>query len=201
METTNNQKNNVQKGVIAVVVFWAIAVFFLGYSRVFSKLPAPSIGVAVAAIIAALTLVYLYSKSFKALADAIPLRSIAWLHTFRILGGLAFIAKTGALPQLFINHVGYGDIISGLLALGVLFFGQTKRNYLLFNVIGTLDLLNALRLGFTFALMGNDQIKGLGELPLIIIILFIVPILVITHIISFNRLLKAKDLTINQVIQ
>jgi hypothetical protein len=201
MYATTIHRNN-RNAIIAIGLFiWAFIVFTIGHQKLFENLPNTTIGFVIIGITTILLLIRAFVKPFQQTIDNIPLRSFAWLHAFRIIGGITFIANMGNLPGEFVLNAGYGDIISGISAIAVLTIGQTKLNYIIFNTIGTLDLLNALRLGLVIGLSGDDRIKALGEMPYIMIILFIVPILIFTHLISFQRLIKAKSINWNQKIK
>lgn len=201
MQIIKNQQNNLESSVVTAVVVWGIVSFLLGYYNTFSNLPMPVFGILVVVIQVALILLYMYLKSFRDFADNIPLKSIALFHAWRIFAGWIFIANTGSLSQTFINNAAYGDIIAGFIGLGVFIFGQTKGNYLIFNMLGILDFVIAVGTGLTLTIMGDGSMAKIIQLPIIMIPIFGVPLSGITHIISLNRLFKAKDVKLNQIIK
>lgn len=201
METTIDQNNNMESRVVTAVVIWGLASFFLGYYHTFANLPMPFFGLTVIAIQVTLILLYFYVKWFREFADHIPLKSIALFHSWRIFAGWIFIVNTGALSQTFINNAAYGDIIAGFLGLSVWIFGQTKRNYLIFNVLGMIDFVLAVGTGLTLTILGDGQMAKIIQLPMIMIPLFGVPLSGISHIISLNRLFRAKAVPLNQIMQ
>ena len=89
------------------------------------------------------------------------------------------------LPEGFAVPAAYGDLVAGLLALLALILLRTGwagalALVWLFNIVGTVDLLNALR--------HVDAVPGFGATWYIPTML--VPLLLVTHFMIFVRLLK-----------
>ena len=108
-------------------------------------------------------------------------------HAFRYLGLVFLVPGVVAqpLPDAFAAPAAYGDLLSGvlaLLALIVLRAGWARAVALvwLFNIVGTVDLLNALR--------QPDPIPDFGAAWYIPT--FVVPLLLVTHFMIFARLLR-----------
>ena len=108
-------------------------------------------------------------------------------HALRHVG-LAFLVPglvAEPLPRSFAFWVAYGDFASGLLALASLI--ALRRHWSLaislvwvFNIVGTVDLLNALRQA--------DAVPHLGTTWYIPT--FWVPVLLVTHAMIFARLFR-----------
>ena len=121
----------------------------------------------------------------------LPLRdALFWLtlpHAFRYIGMVFLVPGVVAqpLPDYFAIPAAYGDLLAAGLALIALF---ALRKHMaaaiglvwLFNLVGTIDLLNALR--------HVDVAPNLGSAWYIPTLL--VPVLLITHFMIFARLLK-----------
>ena len=110
-------------------------------------------------------------------------------HAFRHVGLLFFVPGIVAqpLPVFFANTAAYGDLISAFLALLALFALRGGWRFALpavwlFNVVGSVDLLNALR--------HAEAIPNLGATWYIPT--FFVPLLLVTHFMIFSRLLKSE---------
>jgi hypothetical protein len=120
------------------------------------------------------------------------LTPILLLHGFRYIG-LAFLlpgVTATALDPAFANPAAYGDLIAALLALGaVLALRRGLPGALLlvwiFNVWGTLDLLNAVYAGFR--LTPDADFGATYFIPAAI-----VPLLLVTHFLVFRELLKKR---------
>ena len=107
-------------------------------------------------------------------------------HAFRHIGLTFFVPGVVAhpLPSFFAYTAAYGDLVSGLLALLCLValrggWGLALPLVWLFNVVGMVDLLNALR--------HANAVPDLGATWYIPT--FLVPVLLVTHVMIFVRLL------------
>jgi hypothetical protein len=106
-------------------------------------------------------------------------------HALRHVGLTFFVSGVVAepLPNFFAYAAAYGDLISGLLAILCLLALRNAWALALplvwvFNVVGSVDLLNALRQA--------DVVPYLGATWYIPT--FFVPMLLVTHVIIFYRL-------------
>ena len=121
----------------------------------------------------------------------LPLRdALFWLtlpHAFRYIGMVFLVPGVVAqpLPDYFAIPAAYGDLLAAGLALLALIalrrqMGIAIGAVWLFNIVGTIDLLNALR--------HVDVAPNLGSAWYIPTLL--VPVLLITHYMIFVRLLR-----------
>ena len=108
-------------------------------------------------------------------------------HAFRHIGLTFFVpgVVVQPLPTFFATTVAYGDFISGLLALLALIalrggWGLALPLVWFFNIVGTVDLLNALRQA--------EAVPDLGATWYIPT--FWVPVLLVTHVMIFSQLLR-----------
>ena len=123
----------------------------------------------------------------KPLNEALIL--LALPHATRHVG-LTFLVPGvagGILPDGFAAATAYGDLISGLLAILAIFALKGKWRLALplvwiFNIVGTVDLINALRQAEAV-----PQLGAVWYIPT-----FLVPMLLVTHFMIFSRLLKRK---------
>jgi hypothetical protein len=108
-------------------------------------------------------------------------------HAFRHIG-LTFLVPglvADSIPRSFATAAGYGDFASGLLAILALVALRGRWNLalpqvLIFSIVGTVDLLNALR-----------QAEAVPHLLTTWYIpTFVVPVLLVTHGMIYARLLK-----------
>ncbi len=193
-------KNNTEAYFTLIVIIWGMLSFYLGFQKTFLNYPLLFFGFTVIAIMSAIIILYFKNNQFQQFSDSIPLKTIALLHSWRIFAGWAFLEHSDKLPLKFTLNAGYGDLIAGFLGLSIFVFGHTKRNYLVFNIIGFIDFLLAVGTGITLTLLGNKEMAGIMDLPLIIIPLFGVPLSGYTHIVSLKRLFNAKDIKMNENI-
>lgn len=114
------------------------------------------------------------------------LRLLAAFHAFRFLG-MNFLVSgfvSSELSSDFANKVGWGDLAAAVLAL-VSMAALSWRWPIavpivwIFNIWGTLDLLNAYYMGVTK--IGNPGLFGAG----IYIPVLYVPLLLVSHVLAF----------------
>ena len=124
------------------------------------------------------------------LKDKTQRESLFWLtlpHATRHVG-LVFLVPavvSPSLPHGFAVSAAYGDLAAGVLALLVLIalrsrWAGTMALVWLFNVVGTVDLLNALRQAHAVPHLG-----AAWYIPT-----FWVPVLLVTHSMIFVRLFR-----------
>ncbi len=108
-------------------------------------------------------------------------------HAFRYMGMVFLVPGVVArpLPSAFATAAAYGDLVTGLLALLALFALRTGGAWALalvwlFNIVGTFDLLNALR--------HTNVVSDFGAVWYIPTLF--VPLLLVTHLMIFARLLR-----------
>ena len=111
-------------------------------------------------------------------------------HAFRHIG-LTFLTPvvvSPAMPNSFATTAGYGDLASGILAILALVTLRRNWNSALvivwvFNIVGSIDLLNALR--------QSEAVNHFGAAWYIPT--FLVPVLIVTHVLIFAQLLKSAQ--------
>ena len=123
----------------------------------------------------------------KARSDA--LRPVLMLHSFRYLGLATLVPGVVSpnLPDAFARPEAYGDLIAAILALLTLLLLPRGTGIVMawiFNIWGTLDLLNAFYQGNAAGLLAG-QLGAAYFIPV-----FFVPILLITHGLAFRILLQ-----------
>ena len=108
-------------------------------------------------------------------------------HAFRYMGMVFLVPGVVArpLPGTFATPAAYGDLVAAVLALLALIalragWARALALVWLFNIVGTVDLLNALR--------HADAVPDFGAAWYIPT--FLVPLLLVTHFMIFARLLR-----------
>ncbi len=128
------------------------------------------------------------------LASQSQSRALFWLtlpHAFRHLGMVFLVPGVvmQPLPENFAFAAAYGDLLAGVLALIALYALNARLTgavawVWLFNIVGTIDLLNALRHLEVAPLLGSAW-----YIPTML-----VPLLLVTHFMIFVRLIKPVSL-------
>ncbi len=140
----------------------------------------------------------------KAWALSLDPALLTALQGWRVLGGaFLFVYAFGHLPGLFAWPAGLGDVAVGIgapfaaiaLARGKLLI--TSNRFLAVHAAGLLDFVVAVGTGF----VARNQIPGLvegvtssalGELPLVLVPTFAVPIFIILHLIVLMQVWEQK---------
>lgn len=120
------------------------------------------------------------------------------IHCFRFIG-LAFLipgVTSERLDPRFANPAAYGDLLAALLAfLGIIALRQGWRTAIplvwVFNVEGTLDLLNAVIQGLRYT--ENGALGATYFIPMIV-----VPALLVTHVMVLIILLRGDPTKDNE---
>ena len=119
------------------------------------------------------------------------LRPLLILHSFRFMG-LAFLVPgvvSPELPSSFAHAAAYGDLVAAILALLALISLPSAAGVAIawiFNLWGAADLFNAFYQANHAGLMAGQLGDGYF-LPT-----FIVPLLLITHVLAFRILLQPQ---------
>jgi hypothetical protein len=161
----------------------------------------PSIAVALLAVLAAVLLATRIPPVARILADAGTPARLALPQTFRVVGGVFLIVLgLGELPAVFAVPAGVGDIAVGVAAPFVawrLSRGADRTGAIWFNVLGIVDLVVAVGIGFlagsgpTNLLHVTPSTEAVTTLPLALIPTTAVPLALALHVISLRRLRTA----------
>jgi hypothetical protein len=162
----------------------------------------PTIGTMIAFPLVATAIVASISPAVRAALLAMPMPFLIGLNVWRVAGGFfLLLAAEGRLAGPFPTSAGWGDIITGVLALPVAWLALRGRGKALvwsWNAFGMLDLVAALAFGIISANGSPLQIIHAGEgseavqlLPWSLIPTVLVPMYLIVHGIIFAKLAQA----------
>jgi len=186
---------------VAVVSLWFLVALGCSLLGVFDSDRRPPIPLGAAAILPVVIFAIGYLKwaEFRQFVLASNLRVLTLAQTWRV-GGIVFliIHREGVLPGVFALPAGWGDIAIGATAPLVAWANSSKKNFskqifVLWNVLGMLDLVMAVSLGILASasplgvLAGEITTRAMGTFPLSLIPTFFVPLLMILHLISLGR--------------
>jgi hypothetical protein len=161
----------------------------------------PLIGVLVSAPLMITAALWAGSPRFRASLMAIPMQLLIGLNSLRVLGVLFLVLTVaGRLSGPFPYSAGFGDIITGILAIPVARLAlsgspQAARAIAWWNLFGILDLVAAVTLGITSAQGSPLQLihAGVGSeamqhLPFSLVPTVLVPFYLVTHAVVFAQL-------------
>jgi hypothetical protein len=182
--------------VVAVLVWFGVAVV-LGAAGAFRSLrpPAPQL------VLAGLTLLVLAATvgiaPLRRWATDVDVRVLVALHLTRILAGAWFLVlyRRGELPYAFAVPGGIGDVVVGVLALGLLAAvapdtSGARRLYGVWNVLGLIDILFVVGTAVRIATADPEAMAALLRLPLSVLPTWLVPLIIASHTILAWRLAR-----------
>ena len=144
--------------------------------------------------------VSLTSRAFRHFVRSIDLVTITALQFYRVLGvAMLVLSSRNLLPAVFALPAGWGDIAIGVtapLAALALASGTSSGRvvFLIWNVLGMLDLIVAVGLGILAARISFGPLAGTGSasvmtvFPMSLIPTFLVPLSFILHLIGLYQL-------------
>lgn len=150
-----------------------------------------------------MTVFLLTTPAGRRFVDSLPLVNLTWLNTVRVVVELVlywlFLYK--AVPELMTFEGRNFDILSGLTAPLVAYFGLTKHTLprgliLTWNVICLGLLLTIITIAFLSAPTPLQRFafeqpnRAIGTFPFSWLPTFVVPIVLFGHLVSIRRLLK-----------
>jgi hypothetical protein len=186
---------------------WSFAIWF-ALALLFSALGVLTperrfaIPVIIAGAFGALVFAYRRDPGFRSLAEHVDLRIVLALHAVRAAAGAAFLAlmHAGRLTPEFALVAGWGDIAagSGALALmpgaGTLLTGFRRRALAAWNTFALADILLVVFTAQRILLVRGDveAMRGLLDFPGPVLPLFLVPLVLATHVLVFVRLKRER---------
>jgi hypothetical protein len=193
--------NRVKALTVAMLSLWFFVALGGSVLGVFDSDRRPPIPLGAAAILPVVIFAIAYLKwaEFRQFVLASNLRVLTLAQIWRV-GGIVFLMlyHEGVLPGVFALPAGWGDIAIGATAPLVAWAISSKKNFLkqifvLWNVLGMLDLVMAVSLGILASagplgiLAGDITTRAMGTFPLSLIPTFFVPLLMILHLIALGR--------------
>ena len=183
---------------------WFALIVILGAAGIFADTGGsgpPAIGLAVLLPVVILAWASARPGLLRRAWHAIPLPVLIGVNAVRVLGIVMVLwHEAGRLSAPFAPIAGWGDVLIGLAAIPVALAVKAaapgwRPAVLLWNALGLLDLVAAIALGLTSAegtplrlFFGEPGTGPMGELPLVLIPAYLVPLLIVIHLAVFARL-------------
>jgi hypothetical protein len=186
--------------IALVLLAWLAAAVAVGRGGLLASAPGPAIPL-VNFGLTALSLSLLASiPSARAWAAGVSLRPLVAYHLVRFVG-LAFLAfaVAGRLPAAWAVKAAWGDIavaiLAGLVAMFALPVVSIRRWLVVFlwNAVGFADIVFVLATGIPIAVRNVTTMSPLREWPLVLLPTFVVPLILVTHVVVFARLFRGRE--------
>ena len=186
---------------IPMIGVWLVAAIAISASGVLYDSPRPVL----AALIWSPVVVFLVSFiRFHSLRQAVLGLDIRWpilFHIVRVPIGVAFLvmAVTENLPSEFAAKAGPGDIVVGATSVIAItcvpWLSAIKfRTVLAWNALGLADILMVFVVAQRLMFFGDDPnaLVELTRFPLLVVPMFVVPMVLITHFVVFAQLWRHR---------
>jgi hypothetical protein len=196
--------NNTNYGrlTIGLIAAWFVFAFSAAALHIFKadpNLPPLALGLAALTPIVVFLLWSGTSAGFRQFVLSLNPRTLTLVHSWRI-AGFTFLAlyATGILPGVFALPAGLGDIAIGATAhLAATKFANSsrRRGFILWQILGILDLVVAITLGTTARLIDPHGVSTgvMNVLPMSLIPTFAVPLLIILHVICIAQARRWRE--------
>ena len=134
--------------------------------------------------------------TLKRWAVKVELRWLVFLHLTRFVGFyFFFLCSQGELPFAFATPAGWGDIIVATLAVLLLALSDARSRSILviWNTIGLTDIVFVIILALRLGLEDWKSMHALREFPLSLLPTFLVPLIIVSHVLIFFRAATLKN--------
>ncbi len=179
--------------LLLVLVVWLLLAAGLGASGELQHLRPPGPQLILLGLTAALLLLWWLSRGVRACVGRVRLRALVGLHLTRFVGlYFLYLCGEGELPRAFAVPAGWGDIaIATGAAVSLIFwssFGRKRPWLMAWNTLALIDIIfvvvSAGRIGIT----DPSAMAALLRLPLSLLPTFLVPLIIVTHVVIYSRL-------------
>lgn len=186
--------------VAAALSLWFVLAFAVSLADVLYRAPAPILGAVNWGLVVLLLGTMYAVRPLRRWGATVPLRWLVLYHVVRFVG-VAFLAlhARGDLPAGFALCAGWGDIGVAAAALGVGIGAApvTSRGrwwtVLVWNGLGLIDILVVIGTGVRLGLADMDQMAAITAFPLSLLPTYIVPLIIVTPVFIFVRLLRGRE--------
>lgn len=177
--------------LVLVLAVWGLAATAAGSAHLLLHMPPPAVPLLIGGLLAAFTTAAFRPGWPSEAVRSVGTRSILMLHVGRFVGFyFIWLHTQGRLPLEFAQRAGWGDVIAAAGALILLFWPSGagfRRALVLWNWIGLIDLVVAVGTAGWLNVTRPGSMIELSGLPLTLVPLWIVPILMTSHLVLFQR--------------
>jgi hypothetical protein len=125
------------------------------------------------------------------------------LHLTRFVGFyFLYLCSRGELPFAFAAPAGWGDIIVAVLAMLLLALSGVRRRKMLmvWNTIGFIDILFVVVTALRIGRQNWQSMHSLREFPLNLLVTFLVPLVITSHLLIFFRAARLKSTPLSETV-
>ncbi len=178
--------------LLFLLALWGLGAAAAGAVHLLLRVPPLAVPLLIGGLTAALAVAAAGRGSLGEAVGAIATRTVLRLHLLRFIGFyFLWLHAQGRLPREFAERAGWGDVIAAAGALALLLLppgAGFRRALAVWNVVGLADLVVAVATAGWLNLTRPGSVDELAGLPLALVPLWIVPVLLTSHILLFFRL-------------
>lgn len=178
-----------------VILFsaWLLGAAAVGGFGLLGLVARPVLQVVLVLLTLSLLLGYRFWIYFREFVRSLPIRVLILIHATRFIGFYFLVLHDqGKLPFAFAVLGGWGDILVAATALGVcclpLRTPAGRRIASIWNAFGLLDILFVVGAAAVLSATHPMSMLALSRPPLCLLPTFLVPIIIASHIVLFERL-------------
>jgi hypothetical protein len=184
------------KSALLILIGWLCLATGVGVAGWFEGANAP----VVAGVVWTLTILALLAcwkvSTLRTWTMEVDLRWLVLLHLTRFVGIYFFsLCSRDELPYAFAAPAGWGDI--GVATLAILLLALSNaRNWsmlIIWNTIGLTDILFVVMTALRLGLADQQSMHALREFPLSLLPTFLVPLIIVSHVLIFFRAARLKS--------
>ena len=179
------------KFVSFVLAAWLCFALAVGVADWFEPASAPMVALTVWTLTGVVLLACWKVDPIRTWAATVDLRWLVLFHTTRFVGFYFLIlCRRGELPCAFAAPAGIGDIAVAAATVIILLvpkFRASRRLLLIWNTLGLIDIVFVVSSALRFGLRDWSSMAPLRELPLSLLPTFLVPLIIVSHVLIFVR--------------
>jgi|ERR1051326_2249777 hypothetical protein len=202
----NDNHSSIRSFVFVILALWFGLVFLLGSQGAFvGRVDSPPLPIflGLATPLVLFFAAYFGWSAFREFTLSADLRLVTAMQGWRWAGlGFLSLYAHNILPGLFALPAGLGDMAIGVTAPWILLglirdqSFVTSRRYVIWNLLGILDLIVAVSMGvicsgFFRGLTLNVTTNAMTQLPLILVPAYLVPLFIMLHFTALSQVRRA----------
>jgi len=172
---------------------WFLAALVVGRLGLLKAVPAPSLSGVLLGLTVLLLAACTVIPAIRTWLETVDLNALVLLHVSRLIG-YAFLVlfRQGRLPYALAVTGGWGEIVAGALALVAVFLPMRaslrRHAFIIWNTIGLANVLLLAATVVRIEFILPWQLGALRFLPGSMLPTFLMPLIIVTHIVLYGRL-------------
>lgn len=188
--------NSFSGKLLAWLGVWLGLAWVAGAGGVLARLPPAGVQLTIIGLTAAFSVALVRHATFSAGAGALGVRPILAFHLVRLVGlYFLWLQSQGRMPAEFAQRAGWGDVAAALFAAVLLFCPEGagfRAALLAWNFLAAADLLVAVGTAGWLNVNRPGSMVELTRLPLAFVPLWIVPVLLGSHVYLLRQELQRR---------